>query len=51
MSDPVRMTPQLWSEAVARADASEGVPLKPKEPAYEFTGRKFNQPDQPYTHD
>lgn len=44
----VRTTTQLWSEAVARANASEGEVLKPKEPAYEFTGHTFNQPDDPY---
>lgn len=47
----VRVTTRLWSEEVARANAQEGVVLKPKEPAYEFTGRTYYQPDNPYTHD
>lgn len=45
----VRMTTQLWSEAVARADAAEGEPVIPKVPAYPFTGHTFMQPDvEPY---
>lgn len=39
---------RLWSEEVAIVKAQEGLPLKEKEPAYEFTGRTFEQPDPIY---
>lgn len=49
--DPTVVTAstRLWSEECAIADAVEGAPLKPKEPAYEFTGRTYYQRDgNPY---
>lgn len=40
----------LWSEVVSRALASEGEPVTPKQPAYEFTGNVKYEPDtNPYT--
>jgi hypothetical protein len=41
---------KLWSEEVAIANASEGEVLTPKQPAYEFTGRTYYEPEtNPYT--
>ena len=47
-SQIVRSSTMLWSEVVARANAAEGEVLKPKDPAYEYPGHTFNQPDDLY---
>lgn len=43
--DAPTFTDMLWSEIVARANAAEGEPIQPKQPAYEFTRKTFYEPE------
>jgi hypothetical protein len=48
-SQIVKSSTMLWSEVVARANAAEGEPvLNQREPAYEYRGHTFRQPDDLY---
>lgn len=42
----VQMSTRLWSEEVGIANADEVI--KPLDPGYEFTGRTFYTPKDPY---